>query len=187
MNITQIRKEINTNPTEKQIKAGNYKKGHININGFQITIENPKGSYRKGVDRNGKQWKTLMKNDYGYFNKTVGKDGDAIDVFIGIHKNSQKIFAIDQKINNVFDETKIMLYFNTANEAKKAYLSNYDKTWNGFWHITEIDIVSFKKWLYDGHKQKIPFFKYKEFTKNVITEQTIRNIIKNKLFNYFNI
>ena len=81
--LEKQRKLANTNPTEKQKKAENYKMGHIRINGFQISIENPKGSYRRGKDSSGKEWKALMHHDYGYFTKTVGKDGDAIDVFIG--------------------------------------------------------------------------------------------------------
>ena len=161
------RKKVDTNPSENRIKAENYRMGHISINGFQISIENPKGSYRKGKDRNGKEWKTLMHNDYGYFTKTVGKDGDAIDVFIGDNYDSKKIFAVDQKINGEFDETKIMFCFDNIEQAKKAYLSNYEKDWKGFWKITETDIDSFKKWLYDGKKQRKPFFDYKEFNKKL--------------------
>ena len=32
--------------TDAQIKAGNYKKGHIRVRGFDISIENPEGSRR---------------------------------------------------------------------------------------------------------------------------------------------
>ena len=78
----EARRQVNTHPTEAQCKAENYKMGHLLVNGFDISIENPKGSYRRGKDRNGKEWKTLMHHDYGYFRKTVGKDGDAVDVFL---------------------------------------------------------------------------------------------------------
>jgi hypothetical protein len=33
-------------PTPAQKEAGNYQKGHVSIHGFDISIENPKGSYR---------------------------------------------------------------------------------------------------------------------------------------------
>ena len=168
--LAVARKTVNTDPTEAQKKAENYRMGHVSINGFQISIENPKGSYRKGKDRNGKEWKTLMHNDYGYFTKTVGKDGDAIDVFIGDNYDSKKIFAVDQRINGEFDETKVMFCFNDAEQAKKAYLSNYQKDWKGFWKITETDIDTFKKWLYDGHRQRKPFFDYKEIAKKKLNE-----------------
>lgn len=157
---TIARQEVNTHPTEAQCKAGNYKMGHLLVNGFDITIENPKGSYRCGKDRNGKSWKCLMHNDYGYFRKTVGKDGDAVDVFLGPNLNSKKIFPIDQFINGKFDETKVMMGFDSKEEAKAAYLSNYSADWKGFKYITEVDIDTFAKWLYDGHRQKKPFAKY---------------------------
>lgn len=155
------RAETDTNPTDAQKKAGNYKKGHVNIHGFRITIENPKGSYRKGKDENGKEWKTLMHNDYGYFTRTLGKDGDAVDVFIGPNIDSDKIFPIDQYIGGEFDETKVMLGFDSKEDAKKAYLSNYEKDWKGFKYITEVDADTFKEWLYNGRRQRKPFAKYK--------------------------
>lgn len=164
--LVAARANVNTSPTEKQIAAGNYSKGHVSIRGYRISIENPKGSYRKGVDSNGKEWKTKMKNDYGYFICTKGKDGDAIDVFIGNNLNSGRIFVIDQKINGNFDESKVMLGFDTEEQAKTAYLNNYGDDWRGFWKITCVNDKVFKKWLYDGHKQRLPFFKYVEIKQN---------------------
>lgn len=158
--LKKARETADTNPTQAQAEAGNYKKGHISIRGLQISIENPKGSYRKGTNKNGKEWKTLMHNDYGYFTKTVGKDGDAIDVFLGPNLDSEKVFPVDQFINGEFDETKVMLGFNTKEQAKAAYLSNYEKDWKGFKYITEVDFDTFKKWLYDGRRQRKPFHDY---------------------------
>ena len=169
--LEKERKKVNTNPSEKQKESGNYTKGHININGFEITIENPKGSYRKGVDSNGKKWKIKMNNDYGYFLKSIGYDGDHIDVFLGNDFDSKKIFVVDQKINGKFDESKVMLGFKTSNEAKKAYLSNYEKNWKGFHKITEVDEETFKNWLYDGKKQRKAFSEYK-----IIKEQNNKNM-----------
>ena len=169
--LEKERKKVNTNPSEKQKESGNYTKGHININGFEITIENPKGSYRKGVDSNGKEWKIKMNNDYGYFLKSIGYDGDHIDVFLGNDFDSKKIFVVDQKINGKFDESKVMLGFKTPNEAKKAYLSNYEKDWKGFHKITEVDEEIFKNWLYDGKKQRKAFSEYK-----IIKEQNNKNM-----------
>ena len=168
--IANARKETNTNPTEGQKEAGNYKMGRVKIFGFDIAIENPKGSYRRGKDRNGKEWKTLMKNDYGYFTHTKAIDGDAVDVFLGNDFESKSIFAIDQKVGGKFDETKVMLGFNSEEEAKKAYLSNYQKDWNGFWRITEVSIEDFKDWLYDGYKQRKPFSEYNEIKKKKLNE-----------------
>ena len=187
--LEKERKKVNANPSEKQKESGNYTKGHININGFEITIENPKGSYRKGVDSNGKEWKIKMNNDYGYFLKSIGYDGDHIDVFLGNDFDSKKIFVVDQKINGKFDESKVMLGFKTSNEAKKAYLSNYEKDWKGFHKITEVDEETFKTWLYDGKKQRKAFSEYKNIHKNIskkykdmkINESKIRRIVNESI------
>ena len=177
------RKAVDKNPSQKQIEAGNYSKGHITIMGLDITIENPKGSYRKGVDKNGNEWKTLMNNDYGYFRRTLGKDGDAIDVFIGPNLSSEKIFPIDQYLGGNFDETKVMLGFNTAAEAKKAYLSNYEKGWKGFKYVSEVNLEDFKKWLYDGYRQRKPFAKYKTlFESQDVMNESKQGLQSKKLF-----
>lgn len=156
-------KKVNTNPSEAQKKVGNYRMGHIRIDGFEITIENPKGSIRKYKDESGKEGRNVMKNHYGYFTRTLGKDGDAVDVFIGpIVKDIENVYVVDQndKDGN-FDESKVMLGFKSKKEAKQAYLSNYSKSWKGFRAITEVPKETFKKWLYRGRKQRIPFTDYK--------------------------
>ena len=165
--LARARKETDDNPTDAQKEAGNYKKGHVNILGFNISIENPKGTYRSGKDRSGKEWRTLMHNDYGYFTRTLGKDGDAVDVFIGPNLNSSKIYPIDQYVDGKFDETKVMLGFDTPEEAKKAYLSNYEKDWKGFKYITEIGIDEFKEWLYNGRRQRKAFALYKSLNEEI--------------------
>lgn len=54
-----------------------------------------------------------------------------------------------------------MLGFDTAEEAKAAYMSNYEAGWQGFGNITPAG-DNFKAWLYDGKKQRKPFSEYKE-------------------------
>ena len=105
-----------------------------------------------------------MKSHYGYFKQTEGKDGDHIDTFIGSNPESEKVFVIDQ-INpstGKFDESKVMIGYNTIEEAHQAYSENYDKDWKGLQSITEVGIEPFKKWLNDGKKQHKPFAEYKE-------------------------
>ena len=162
------REKVNTYPTELQKKAGNYKMGHIRVQGMDISIENPKGSYRRGKSKNGKEWSIKMNNDYGYFTRSVGKDGDAVDVFLGPNLSSDKVFPIDQYYNGEFDETKVMLGFDSKEEAKSAYLSNYEKNWKGFKYITEVDIDTFKGWLYNGRRQRKPFALYKTLNEDEI-------------------
>ncbi len=159
--------EVNTDPSEGQKEAGNYKKGHIVINGMDISVENPVGSLRKGVDEDGKAWEHEMKSHYGYFKGTVGKDGDHVDVFTKSNTPEDyngPVYVIDQvePSTGKFDESKVMLGYDSPAEAKQAYSENYDKDWKGFSAITEIGVDDFKKWLYDGKKQHKPFSEYKE-------------------------
>lgn len=168
--------ETNTEPTEKQKEAGNYKMGHVSIKGMQISIENPKGSLRKGKDSNGKEWQREMKNHYGYFTNTTGngKDGDAVDVFIGPHpEDFDRVYVIDQKVNGEFDESKVMIGFYSKEEAKEAYMSNYSADWKGFWKITGVSLKIFKRWLYRERKQRKPFFDYVTIKKYKLDESTL--------------
>ncbi|MDD4922980.1 MAG: LPD5 domain-containing protein, partial [Bacteroidales bacterium] len=155
--------EVNLNPTEAQKEAGNYKMAHVKIQGMDITIENPKGSIRKGVDEDGKAWEQELQSHYGYFKRTNGKDGDHIDTFIGGNPESQTIFVVDQ--NHIktrdFDESKVMTGFNTIEEAKAAYLANYEPGWQGLRSITAVPVDQFKEWLNDGAQQRKPFAEYK--------------------------
>ncbi len=161
-NIGAEAKKVNTNPTDGQKQAGNYKKGHIVVRGMKITIEQPKGSYRKGKDANGREWKQLMHNHYGYFTRTKGKDGDEVDVFLGPRlKSFTTVFVIDQNNGSrEFDESKVMLGFDSEDKAKDAYLSNYKKGWNRIRKITGVPLKIFKEWLYRGRKQRQPFGDY---------------------------
>jgi hypothetical protein len=146
-------------PTEGQKEAGNYKKGKLSIQGLNISIENPKGSKRTGIDSDGKPWSTTMKHHYGDIKGTVGADGDSIDTFVGEAVNSKKVFVVDQNdvVTGDFDEHKVMLGFITKEQARKAYLANYNKGFSGFGEITETTMPEFKEWIKKPRKSKQPF------------------------------
>ena len=160
--IEAARQEVDTNPTEAQKEAGNYKKGHIKLDGYDITIENPKGSTRSGVDEQGKEWSVTMNNDYGYLRGTEGVDGDHIDVFLSDEPTDGNVFVVDQvKPDGSFDEHKVMYGFATADEARAAYLANYSPGWTGLGAITEVSKDEFKKWVESSHRKTKPFAEYK--------------------------
>lgn len=161
--IETARKEVAQNPTEAQKEAGNYKKGHIKLDGYDISIENPKGSTRSGVDEQGKEWSVTMNNDYGYLRGTEGVDGDHIDVFLSDDPTSGNIYVIDQVNPNTgeFDEHKVMYGFADANEAKIAYFKNYSKGWKGYGKLTAVTREEFKKWVESSHRKTKPFAEYK--------------------------
>ena len=169
--------EADLNPTDAQKEAGNYKMGHVRIMGMPISIENPKGSYRRYKNEDGSIGKNQMKYHYGYFTNTTGngKDGDAVDVFIGPNiENCEYVYVVDQ--NNKqgdFDESKVMLGFNSTEHAKKAYMANYGADWTGFRAITKVPLNVFKKWLYRKHKQRKPFSDYTTIKKAKITESRL--------------
>lgn len=164
--IARAEAETNTNPTEAQKEAGNYKKGKVTIHGFDISIEQPQGSVRSGVDENGKQWSVTMNNTYGYIRKTEGKDGDHIDVFLGSNPESARVFVVDQvNQDGSFDEHKVMLGFGSIEEARSAYLSNYEDGWQGLGNITEVDADTFRKWAESDTRRIKPFAEYKEIRK----------------------
>ncbi len=141
-------------PTEDQKKCGNYKKGKVKIGSLDISIENPVGSYRKGVDSNGKKWSIKMKSHYGYITRTLGKDGDHIDIFIGEDTSPNfngPVFVVNQcnPSTRKFDEHKVVLGDNikTTSDAKKEYLKNYSKGWKGIMDIVKFPSLNdFSKW-----------------------------------------
>ena len=156
-----------TNPTDGQKKAGNYKKGHVQIGAFDISVEQPKGSVRRGKDADGKEWESKMNNTYGYFRGTEGVDGDHIDVFLSNDIdgwNGRKVFVVDQyNPDGTFDEHKVMLGFNDADDAKSNYLANYEKGWENGRRIdvSTTNLEDFEKWISSSHRKTKPFAEYK--------------------------
>jgi hypothetical protein len=153
--------KVDTNPTEAQKEAGNYKKGHIKVDGLDITIEQPKGSIRRGTDANGKQWESEMHNTYGYIRGTESVDGDHIDIFLSDNPTEGNVFVVDQiNKDGSFDEHKVMYGFPDMESAKRAYLSNYEEGWQGLGSITEVKKEDFKKWIDSSKRKTKPFAEY---------------------------
>lgn len=172
--IAEEEGKVNTNPSEGQKEAGNYQKGHIKIDGYDITIENPKGSIRRGTDASGKPWETEMHNTYGYIRGTEGVDGDHIDVFLSDNPTGGSVFVVDQvnPSTGEFDEHKCMYGFGSEAEAREAYLSNYSKGWKGLGTITEVSREEFKKWVESSHRKTKPFAEYKNIRTAELPQST---------------
>lgn len=165
--VKEASADVNTEPTEAQKEAGNYKKGHVQVGAFDITIEQPEGSIRRGTDADGKQWESKMHNTYGYFRGTEGVDGDHIDVFLSNDMdvwNGAQVFVVDQyNPDGTFDEHKVMLGFNDASDAKNNYLANYEKGWENGRRIdvSAVNLEDFEKWIASSHRKTKPFSEYK--------------------------
>ena len=141
---------------------------------FDITIEQPEGSIRRGTDADGKKWESKMHNTYGYFRGTEGVDGDHIDVFLSNDIdgwNGRKVFVVDQyNPDGTFDEHKVMLGFNDMDEAKSDYLANYEKGWENGRRIdiSSTNLEDFEKWIGSSHRKTKPFSEYSSVNKETV-------------------
>ena len=158
--------ETETEPTEAQKKAGNYKKGHLSFGGYDYTVETPKGVTRSGKDEQGKPWSVTMHDTYGYILGKIGVDGDHIDMFINdaadLDTFDGNVYVVDQ-VNpetGEFDEHKVMYGYPDEAAATKAYLSNYSKGWKGLGKVTSVPKVTFDKWLESSNRKTKPFRDY---------------------------
>jgi hypothetical protein len=134
-------------PTQAQIDAGNYAKGHTRIAGMRLTIESPAGSYRRP------EWPP-MRAHYGDVKGTEGHDGDPVDVFIQVGTPSDwcgTVYVIDQpkRGGSGFDEHKVMLGFDDQRSAVQCYLAHYPAGWT-LGPVTALPVERFKDWLRTG-------------------------------------
>jgi hypothetical protein len=118
--------------------------------GLPISIENKKGSYRRGVDPGGHEWKIRMSFDYGYIRKTKGADDEGVDVYVGPDRSANHVYIVKQhKIEMIkkwegeycpdcnehvhdcacpkyFDEDKVFIGFPNKKAVVEAYGKQYD-------------------------------------------------------------
>lgn len=158
--------ETETEPTEAQKKAGNYKKGHLSFGGYDYTVETPKGVTRSGKDEQGKPWSVTMHDTYGYILGKIGVDGDHIDMFINdaadLDTFNGNVYVVDQ-VNpetGEFDEHKVMYGYPSEEAATEAYLANYSKGWKGLGKVTAVPKATFDKWLESSDRKTKPFAEY---------------------------
>ena len=158
--------ETESNPSEAQKKAGNYKKGHLSFGGYDFTVETPKGATRSGKDEQGKPWSVTMHDTYGYILGKIGVDGDHIDMFINdaadLDSFDGNVYVVDQ-VNpetGEFDEHKVMFGYPSEEAATEAYLANYSKDWKGLGKVTAVPKATFDKWLESSDRKTKPFADY---------------------------
>ncbi len=142
------------NPTHEQLVNNDYHTAKLDISGMKIAIENPVGSTRSGVDENGQPWQTQMSAHYGYFEDTLGADGDELDVFVALgtpHDYDGRVFVISQNDRHGnFDEHKVILGVTSKTIAIQLYRSHYDENFNGAGSIVEMSVEDFKSRIYGG-------------------------------------
>jgi hypothetical protein len=119
--------------------SGHELQGRYKFAGFNVSVENKRGSIRSGKDKDGHPWKTFMHFDYGYIRGTEGVDGDHVDVYIGPDEEASKVYIVHQNdpVTGKYDEDKVMMGFPSLHDAKAAYLQQYDRP--GF--LGKIDVM----------------------------------------------
>ncbi len=142
-------------PTDAQCQAGNYKVGRVQAFGLNLAIEQPRHSYRTGIDpKTGKRWSTRLAAHYGYIQGTKGNDGDPVDCFIGAFPQSERAYVVNQYVNGQWDEHKILLGFPDESSARQAYLDSYERGWQGLHSLVQCSISQLKWWLKNGNLKK---------------------------------
>jgi hypothetical protein len=139
-------------PTPGQIEAGNYYKPRLKFQGIDVAVENPAGTVRSGEG-----WRTKMEHHYGYFPGTKGRDGDAIDTYIGPHEKAPKAYVVHQRTYGnwkKWDEDKVMLGFRNKREAVKAFLRHYDDR-RFLGPVSTLKVEELKKRLVEGARSLI--------------------------------
>lgn len=134
--------------------------GFIDFQGIQIDVENKAGSERKGVSPSGKPWSTRMFSHYGEIRGTEGVDGDKLDVYVGPNHDASLVVVIHQyePETGQYDEDKVMIGFDSVEEAIGAYKKQYDRP--GFYREgehTAMPIGQFWRWVQnrDNHGKKL--------------------------------
>lgn len=148
--------QVDPDPTEAQKEAENYKQGHVNVQGLDITIETTKGGTRRKLDENGQElWSVVLTAHYGKVMGTEGADGDHVDVYIGDAPDSQQVWIVDQidPDSNTFDEHKALIGFPDATAALEAYVGAFNDGSgpSRAGAVVSMDINQFKQWLKTGN------------------------------------
>ena len=128
---------------------------------MNITIENARGSIRRGVDKDGNKWEAKLSAHYGYLRKqSLGADGDHLDVYLGPHMKSKHIYFIDQidADTGKYDEAKIILGAANLQQALRLYKAAFS---DGKGHarigaIHSMTIAELKSYLEHGNT-KVPY------------------------------
>lgn len=148
--LARAYKDVDTDATHAQREAMRARVGRCHIHGLDIRVEYPPGAYRTGVGADGKTWSRKMVAAYGRIKRTVGRDGEPVDVFIGEHPESQLVFVVDQlDAGGNLDEHKVVLATRNYQEARDLYLAHYPPGWadDRLGEVRGFHMPQFRRWL----------------------------------------
>jgi DNA topoisomerase IB len=105
--------------------------------GIPVGVEYPAGTQRRLRNPKGRVvYDRLMHFDYGFIKDTVGRDGDEIDVIVGPNPNARNVYVVDMidrgpDISAREDEDKVLLGFDSPDEAEDAFYTMYPRNFFG--------------------------------------------------------
>lgn len=118
------------NPETDDITKSHKLAKRMKFQGFDISVEQDVGDVRKWFNsHDNTHGETTMRNPYGYIRRTLGSDGDHVDVYVGPDESAKFVYVVNQVRGPDFtkyDEQKVMLGFPSEEAAKSAYLAHYN-------------------------------------------------------------
>lgn len=138
----------------------------MKFRGLDISVETDVGQFRYWTDERGRTGTTKMQHPYGYIRKTLGADGDHVDVYVGPSQHSDRVFVVHQMKKpkdpsapwSEYDEDKVMLGFDDADAARRAYAAHYDDP-RFFGDMTAMSFADFKNHVLDADNHGEPIRK----------------------------
>lgn len=115
----------------------------VDFHGLPVSIEIEVGETLDGLGEDGIPWSVTYAVPYGEVpsSRTLA-DGDGVDVYVGTDTSSQSVFVIHQlKKDGSYDEDKVVLNVQTAEEAEDIYRSHGPDF--GFGGIDEMSVEAF--------------------------------------------
>jgi len=91
--------------------------------GFDVVVECEQGDHRHEGSSGGAE----MAAPYGFFPGTIANDGDSLDVFLGPHEASNRVFVIDQLDPDTkrFHQPKVFLGWGDGKDVLKVFNAFY--------------------------------------------------------------
>ena len=138
-------------PQQNFATGGRAVVGHDNAAGLDVSLEEHKGEMRHRAHSGDSK----MAADYGYITHSpLDADHMKTDAYVGPHKDSNKVFVINQKHPHTgrFNEHKVMLGYKNRSDAVRDYVHSFN---DGLGHkrvqsIVEMDKSQLRDWLKKG-------------------------------------
>ena len=165
------------NSEEFFVKRAAAVKRQKTVNGLCMKLELEPGDIRSGVSPEGKKWEKKMFLAYGHIPKTVGDDGETVDIYLKEDGVFENVYVVHQrKKDGSHDEDKCMVGFVSKEEAKDAYEKHGPP--EGFGSLTEYSWDDFQNdYLSEHQREKAAehsYFPSAEPTKEAADKDLVR-------------